>query len=164
MQEISDSIWGHIDDLRQTFLRTAWIVGIGFLGVLSFYQPIIQFFTAVPFESESGMVKQKVERLQVVNRSDKNQNFELPEGSTVISSAVPEPQRGGAPHYRIGPGETLFYERVIDSPLLIMGPIEGLTLVFKACFWLSIALTAPVWGWVWLQFICLGSKPKNALY
>lgn len=162
MQEVSDSFWGHIDDLRQTLLRTAWIVGIGFLGVLSFYQPIIQFFTAVPFEySESGVVKQKIERLQVLNRTAKDQIFELPAGSAVVSSAFPEPQREGAPHYRIGPGEVLYYDQAIDSPLLIMGPVEGLTLVFKACFWLSLALTAPVWGWVWLQFILPGIKAQE---
>lgn len=50
------------------------------------------------------------------------------------------------------------YEQAAGSPLLILGPIEGLTLVFKSCFWLSLAGTAPIWVWIWLQFILPGMQ------
>jgi sec-independent protein translocase protein TatC len=39
-----------------------------------------------------------------------------------------------------------------------MGPLEGFVLVLRVCFWLSLVLTAPLWGWFWLQFILPGLK------
>lgn len=162
MQELSDSFWGHVDDLRQTLLRTSWIIGIGFVAILTFYQPILNYFTAVPLEySEKGLMKQKVERLQVSNHTASDQLFQLPADARLVSSGETDAQNGGHPHVLLAPGEKLVYDQVIRSPLLIMGPIEGLVLVFKACFWLSIAITAPVWGWVWLQFILPGIKAQE---
>jgi len=162
MQELSDSFWGHVNDLRQTLLRTVLIIAVGFAAVLSFYQPFLRFLTSLPLEySEGGVTKQKVERLQAVNLTGKDQSFQLPADAVLVSSAAPDGQKGSHPHYLLRSGETLIYDQTIQSPLLIMGPIEGLALVFKACFWLSIALTAPVWGWVWLQFILPGIKARE---
>ena len=58
-------------------------------------------------------------------------------------------------------GDHLVYDQAIRSPLLIMGPVEGLILVFKTCFWLSLAMTAPFWGWVWLRFILPGMYARE---
>lgn len=162
MQELSDSFWGHIDDLRRTLLRTILIIAIGFLAMLTFYQPILQFFVSVPSEHfEAGLIKQRVERLQVVNHTRSIRLFQFPPDAKVVSQTEADGQKGGHSHYRLAPGEALIYDQIIHSPLLIMGPIEGLALVFRACFWLSIALTAPIWGWVWLQFILPGIKAQE---
>jgi sec-independent protein translocase protein TatC len=78
---------------------------------------------------------------------------ELPPKARIVSNLSNETHQ-----YRLLPGENLIYEETITSPLLVMGPIEGLILVFKCCFWLSLAGTAPIWGWIWLQFILPGVK------
>ena len=135
------------------------IVCIGFIAVFCFYQPILQFLTAIPMENGvSGLAQYKMERLHIVNRTAIDQSVGLPADSRFVSGGRFDEQKGGHPHYLLGPGEALTYDRIIHSPLLIMGPIEGLVLVLKACFWLSIALTAPFWGWVWLQFILPGTR------
>lgn len=159
MEELCNSLWGHIDDLRQTIIRTVLIVVIGFVALLTFYQPILQFFLSVPSEySGTGITRQKVERLHVVNHTKHDQLFQLPVDAKLVTFDKPQSKPN---HYQMAPGEALFYDQIIQSPLLIMGPIEGLVLVFKACFWLSLALTAPIWGWVWLQFILPGIKAQE---
>ena len=162
MQDVHDSFWGHVDDLRHTLFRTVVIIAMGFVAGIECLSAYSSIFDAAPSELfQAGMVVQKVEQWQVINTTGIDQSVKLPSHARVISSAPVDEQKGGHPHYRLPAGDALIYQQIILSPLLIMGPIDGLVLVFKACFWLSIALTAPIWGWVWLRFILPGMKVQE---
>ena len=50
---------------------------------------------------------------------------------------------------------------LIDQPLLILGPLDGVFLTCKICFWVSILATSPLWGWVALHFILPGLKKRE---
>lgn len=52
----------------------------------------------------------------------------------------------------------------LSTPFLILGPLDGLMLIFKVCFWLSVTLTLPLWGWAWVKFILPAMKPKERLF
>lgn len=155
------SFWEHVDDLRHTFLRSLGIVGAGFLFVLMFYQPILQFLTPYPAEQigGKGLTKQKMQRIQIVNQTAQNQIFDLPPQAQLISNSLPIAERSHS--YRLAPGQTLLYEEVSPSSFLVMGPIEGVILVFKTCFWISVVITAPIWSWIWLHFILPGLKEQE---
>lgn len=162
MQEHWAGLWEHIEDLRKTFLRSLMVIGVGFLLLLIFYQPILQILTPFPQErTEEGLIKQKIQRIQIVNQTTRDQIFELPSRAWLISPHSLVPEKHNSNSYRLAPGQAFLYEEVTDSPLLIMGPTEGLVLVFKACFWLSLVLTAPFWGWIWLQFILPGLRNQE---
>jgi sec-independent protein translocase protein TatC len=162
MQEHWASFWEHVDDLRQTLLKSLIIVSVGFIVVLGFYQPLMQFLTHASMEPvASNLLQRRVERIRVINQTARDQQFELPSGAWIISDQLSDNPLGQSRHYRLAPGQSLLYEQVIHSPFLIMGPLEGLLLVFKVCFWVSMALTAPFWGWVWLQFILPGLKAQE---
>jgi sec-independent protein translocase protein TatC len=162
MQERWASFGGHIDELRHTIIRSLVIVGAGFLLILGFYQPLLQFFTSDSLNhAESGLPLKKVQRNQIVNQTNQNQLFQLPAGAWIISKEIPFILKGDHVYYRLEPGQILLFEQALHSPLLILGPLEGLTLVFKVIFWLSLAFTAPLWGWVWLQFILPGLKTQE---
>ena len=108
---------------------------------------------------EGGLTKHRIHREEILNQTSQPALFELPPHSRIVSDLkIPEIQQDQHLYYRLDPGQSLLYEQAITSPLLILGPMEGVTLVFKVCLWLSIALTAPLWGWVWLQFILPGLK------
>lgn len=161
MQEHWASFWEHIEDLRYTLLRSFIAIGVGFILLLMFYQPILHFLAAYPIEqTKEGLTKYKVQRHQIINQSSYNQIVTLPSHAWLVSPLLPLGDKGEFV-YQLFPGEALVYEEAIQSPLLIMGPIEGLVLVLKACFWLSLALTAPIWGWIWLQFILPGLKAQE---
>jgi sec-independent protein translocase protein TatC len=161
MQEHWASFWEHIEDLRHTLLRSFIVVGVGFVFLLMFYQPILHFLAAYPVEqTEEGLTKYKVQRIQIVNQTTSRQSFSLPPRAWPVS-LLPLLEEKEERIYQLSPGERFVYEEAIESPLLIMGPIEGLVLVLKACFWLSLALTAPIWGWIWLQFILPGLKEQE---
>lgn len=155
MEEKYESLWGHLDALRKTFIQTLLIFGIGFIFLLCFYQPLLKFLTAIPVEKTHGLTTYKIER-RVIENELSSSKIELPHDSLWISGG-----QGIFPHYLLAPHEKLVYDQAIRSPLLILGPLEALILVFKACFWLSIALTAPFWGWAWLQFILPGIRSNE---
>lgn len=163
--------WDHVDDLRQTLIRSLFVIGAGFLLSLGFYQPLFEFLVSRPAEQTAeGLTKELIQHQRIVNRTTEIRQYKLPPNARIISeSASPTPPALPGPLsrvYRLAPGESLTYETSAVPPLLILGPIEGLSLVFKFCFWLSLALTAPAWGWIWLQFILPGLKPEErvALY
>lgn len=156
MQEQWAGIWDHVEDLRRTLIQSLFIVGIGFFFFLLFYQPIFHFLANQPFQKEEKIVKQQVKLVRVKNTADAPLFFDLPsrEHSNI------DVEDAGKRIY-LEPGQVFVYEEVIDSPLLIMGPMEGIFLVFKVCFWLSLAATSPMWGWIWLHFVLPGLKEKE---
>jgi sec-independent protein translocase protein TatC len=163
MQEYWATFREHLDDLRTTLVRSFLIIGVGFLCALTFSHPILKFFAAYSIElTETGLIKHRIQRVQVINQTTEEQNFDLPAGSWLVSGLFRPRMKEESQTYRIAPGQALIYEGAAD-PLLILSPIEGLVLVFKLCFWLSVALTAPFWGWVWLQFILPGLKEKERM-
>lgn len=155
MEELSQTIWEHIDDLRRSLLRSIIVIGIVFIIVLGFYQSVFKVFTDIRIESE--FPKQKLERFQIINQTPSDQMFSLPINSKVISGN----QANDTGNYKLGPGEVLVYDQPLESPLLIMGPIEGLILVFKASFWISLVLSSPFLGWIWLQFALPGIRKQE---
>jgi sec-independent protein translocase protein TatC len=153
------TFWEHVEEFRLTFVRSLIIVGAGFLVVLGFYEPILQFFTVQ--QIDSGLIRQNVQRTFVKNDSPQEKLFELPPHSWLINDPPPSSQVEGHLYYHLAPSKFLLFEQPVHSPFLIMGPIEGIILVFKVCFWLSIGFTAPFWGWIWLQFILPGLKDNE---
>lgn len=162
MEEHWASFWEHVEDLRAALLKSLVVVALGIVFLLIFYQPILQFLTAYPAEqTEQGFTKQRVQRIQIANKTAHSQTIELPPHARLISSFPFLPEKENTHVYELSPGAILFYDEVIESPLLIMGPMEGLALVLKACFWLSLAFTAPAWMWIWLQFILPALKEQE---
>ncbi len=44
----------------------------------------------------------------------------------------------------------------IGPPLMILGPLEGISIAIKVCLWGALALAAPFWGYFLLQFATPG--------
>lgn len=93
------SLTDHLEDLRSCFLSIIVIIGIGFLIILSIFEPILNLLT------------------QAIN----NQKV----------------------------------------PIILIGPLEGMSILFKICFWGGFALTSPFWGIVGLKFIFPGLKRQE---
>jgi Sec-independent protein secretion pathway component TatC len=129
------SVWGHLDELRQTIMRTLLTVGVGFILVLSCYEPIFHLLTTYSLEnSGKGLIKHKVQRERIINQTPHIQWVELPADAWIVFDEGEFVKWENQTDYRLAPGQSLVYEYAITAPLLIMGPIEGLVLVFKVCF------------------------------
>ncbi len=162
MQERWTSLWGHLYELRQTLIYSLLIIGIGFFVLLGFYEPIFKLLTLSSLNlSKDQLSRHRIYREQVTNPTDQPLLFELPDQAWILADLAPALEKDFHSYYRLDPGQSLLYEQPETSPLLILGPLDGLALVFKLSLWLSIALTAPLWGWYWLRFILPGLKEQE---
>src|SRR5580658_2851212 len=126
------SFWEHVEDLRQTLIRSLVVIGLGFFLLVGFYPFIIQFLTNTSVErSSAGLQKQKVERVHLINSTLETVPFELPNRARLISTEGQTTDPTHSSTYYLKPGQSLIYEEVITAPLLIIGPMEGVLLVFK---------------------------------
>lgn len=73
----------------------------------------------------------------------------------------------------------LFYQQIFNflthplqktstsgSGLLVLGPLEGISIAFKVCFWLGVVLSSPAWGFTLLRFIvpALRKEERSLLF
>lgn len=155
--EVWKSLWGHLADLRSTLIRAFMAIGIGFLTVFSFYQPIFHKLTANWEHTYfSSVTKEIIQRERVVNTTSAPINYVLPIGASVALEDRFE--WIDAQTLRLAPKQAASYEYPLPNRLLILGPLEGMVLTFKVCFWCSLALTSPIWGYFFLQFLLPGLR------
>jgi sec-independent protein translocase protein TatC len=156
--EILTSIWDHIADLRKTIIRVMIIIGCGFIATLAVHQSIFGLLTMSYQLEEQGM-RQTLQHERIINTESYPIFYTVPREAQVLSSQGTEALSNGV--YRLFPGASLDYEVMAKSHLLILGPLEGINITFKVCFWLSLALTSPFWGWTLLQFIIPGLRQEE---
>lgn len=158
------TFWGHAEELRRAFFKILLVIGIAFLLSLTFYDFLFSILTK-PLQP-IGFSKYKISTERIFNPSSASIIYRLPAETGIINVRGEGTHQVDAFHYKIEPGYFLEYEsEVLESNLLILSPLEGLSVAFKVCFWMSLALTSPVWGAILLQFALPGLKKneKNLL-
>lgn len=154
----------HIEELRNTILNCGMIIGLGFILAFSFHQHIIPLLTH-HWENHSPSTVKEIKLFQISNSGSQSQLFKLPPGALVVKSKnsfleIP-------PYlYRLEEHGLLEYQTVVSDKLLFLGPLEGITLIFKISFWIGLTVTAPFWCWRLFKFISPGlhSHEKIILY
>lgn len=163
MNEALASLWDHVDELRTTIIRILIVVALGFIAVLTFYDSLFAILTkAYSKEVASPVRKEIFQHEQVLNTSSKPIVHHLPKDASILKwsfgvTALKEDQ------FRIEPNHYLDYEIPIkqSKQLLVLGPLDGINLVFKVCFWVSLAVTSPIWAYFLLQFILPGLRREE---
>ncbi|WP_068467535.1 twin-arginine translocase subunit TatC [Candidatus Protochlamydia phocaeensis] len=154
-QEEWKSIGGHLEDLRSTLIRMILIVGIGCLGLFIFYEPLFHSLTQSWRQAKnSALSREIIQRERVENHGTTALTYTLPQKASAVRGEKFEWE--GSHRVRIPPNHFIEYDSPQVPQLLILGPLEGFLLALKVCFWLSLALTSPLWGWVFLRFILPG--------
>jgi sec-independent protein translocase protein TatC len=152
--ELETPLWNHIHDLRGTIIRFLLILFLGFIVALYFYPTIMSFLN--PKIGSTPLTLEKIERHQIKNQDSIPYFYSFTTDTKIIFAS--EKTKEITPYqYEILPGGIIKYEKYINNPqLIILGPLEGFLTTFKVCFWVSLAVTAPLWGFVLLRFILPG--------
>lgn len=151
--ELLTSVWDHLDDLRATLIRILVIIIAGICFCFCFYQPIFQVLTA-GWQTENGLTRYPLHYERVINHQNRPAPLRLPEGAMTLDG-------DNAQTYQLEPGHSLDYQIISSNNLLIFGPLDGLVLTLKVCFWMSLALTSPFWGWTLMQFVIPGLRREE---
>jgi sec-independent protein translocase protein TatC len=152
------AFWEHVAALRKTLLRSLFAILTATILCFAFYQ---ELFSLMAFPLQENWISSKYNSLtineirytRVVNSQLTPLDYTLPEGSSLIKSSPGVRLREGR-RYQIPPGESLDIEIANDpQQLIILGPLEGLSVTFKFCFWAGFVLSSPLWIYWLIQFI-----------
>lgn len=161
------SFWDHLDELRSTLIKIAWVVLIGTVTAFVFHQPILQFLTKplhtlAPFH-HSSLEAYDVKIHRSINTGNDFETFELPEGGS-LKYLSPQVRNIGKDQYYLPPQSYVDWEQAKPAQnLLILGPIEGFSISLKISLWLGLAGTSPLWLYFIFQFIAPALHQREKL-
>lgn len=148
-QELMASFWDHVEELRLTLLQGLILVLAGFLIALFFYDSFFHLLTFSLDQKKYPLTRELIRDEPVENAASQPLFF-----STGISQILPST-------YQFEPHPSLVQEKSLTTKLLIISPLEGVSMTFKLCLWISIACTSPFWVYLLVRFILPGLKQRE---
>ena len=141
------SLWDHLSELRQTLLHCLIAIFAAVFLCLFFYQSLFAFIKE-PLHHLSPSPPLQFQELKKVRVSNptSTQIFYHSQGHI-----YPVP-----PHNHIEVEKLTSY-----ANLAVFGPIEGMLIALKVCFWAGVVLSSPVWLYLILRFIGPALKPHE---
>jgi len=151
------SIWDHIDDLRDLIIQMALIILLGFALVFYFHQNILNVLIHNwQTTSSTELSEEEIKYKRIFNSSSKTRQVTLPAHAQILEKQNSHKKSENSNLYQIKSQGYIEYSLVENPKLLLLSPLEGLVQVFKISFWLSFALTSPIWSWAFFRFILPG--------
>lgn len=151
------SFWEHLDELRNTLVKVAWVIFIGMGTAFVFHQPLLNFLTkpinALNSSSNASLENYDVNMHRTMNAGRDFEIFELPKGSHLkyVSDGA---KRIDENQVHLPPDSYVEWEQARPlQNLLILGPIEGLSISLKISFWVGLVGSSPLWLYFIFQFI-----------
>jgi sec-independent protein translocase protein TatC len=156
MSEEFSSLWEHVAELRQTLIRSFFIILCGVAISLYFHQEVFQVLTLPLKQSAfdtSTLNHQEIRRERIVNNGAENSRFQLPTFNNWVTLSTGA-KRIDSHTILLPPGAHAEYEHYVSTNrLLVLSPLEGMLISFKASFWIGLVGTSPLWIFVLLKFI-----------
>lgn len=156
------SFWDHANELRNTLIKSFGVILFGVIFSLFFYKEISQVlkFPLKPKTESYPFQQVRLNSHQIKNKSDLTQTYTLSENEVVTfkSSGVFETTKK---EFRVPKEGYLIVESTtITDKLYILGPLDGMTTIFKVCFFVGTAASSPLWLFFILNFIAPALNPK----
>lgn len=170
MNEDLASFWDHLEELRKTLVKIAWVLLLGMGIAFTFSEPILKFL-AKPLEplnplNNSNLKTFTEKTYRQIHTGKDNLIMQLPEGS-IIKHLSPSTKRLDESRILLSPGDSIEWS-VFESqaPFLILSPLEGFSMSLKISFWVGFLTTSPIWLYYIFQFItpALYEKEKKLLF
>lgn len=160
-EEGGSPLLDHLEDMRRTLVHCLLVIAAGSLVAFACYQPIIDWFTAPLHQMQSSGTDLVVDSLvtsRVVNRNTKEQQYVLPPNIDQVISVSKGVEEVYPGKYRMPPGSILVYSAASRQALVVLGPLEGMSIALKTAFWVGVACTAPLWGLFVARFVAPGLR------
>lgn len=149
-----DSIAFHVRDLRKTVLATLVALLIGVLLALPLTSPFIQLLKR---PAEGTLLFEKTTNQRAVNRGKSPIYLPLPEGSVATNLSLGVVKQGEG--YLLPPGgEVAFLKRETLPSFVLLGPIQGFSVMMKCALFLGACLSSPFWLMALWNFISPGLR------
>lgn len=152
--------WEHVTELRKTLIRSLIAIIGGVAICLWFYQQIFSILTWPLHQSRALTSQTKILERQEIKRERIFNLGSAPVVHVILPDAghasylSPGTSQIDETHYLIAPGGYVDMDSVIpNNGLVVFGPIDGMSITLKVCFWLGLVLSSPVWLYFILKFV-----------
>ncbi len=151
MTNLSDAtFWEHLSELRNLLVRVICVIAVGLILSFSFYQQIFQLLS-LPLESKAALQSEIIVSKRITNHSKKPITYQLKPNEKLLSEKT-----------LISPGQSISIEKYTNpTQLVLLGPTEGMVIMIKVSFWVSLILTSPVWLYMILNFLAPALNPNH---
>lgn len=153
------SFWGHVEDLRRTFLRMLLIIISAVVICFACYEPIIAILKK-PFTQYSlkPSDEERLEYLRIHNPNPTPKSYSLPNKSLFSKDLSSNVEFKGGDFYTILPGGSLVYAKsqALQNDLVVLGPLEGILTALKTSLWVGAFISSPLWLLVLAGFFLPG--------
>lgn len=164
-EEILASFWTHLEELRITLLRAAYVVFGAVIIVLCFHIEITELIKgSVAYNEPSRDLIKKIFRTErVINEGIEPKIFQMPQEATdLLFSSAEDIKEVANRIYEIHPKGFITYHRPLpETALVALSPLEGFSTTLKICFWIALAISSPLWMALLLRFIFPGLKREE---
>lgn len=143
------TFWEHLEALRKTIIKIFFIWLIGTIVAFYFSDSINDFLKSKIPKSETfseSLQKVKLEKIRIINNGQIAHPFQFPDTGVKVN---------------IEPGQYVEYWSPESPKILLLSPVEGMTTSFKLSFWISIALTSPLWLYHFFLFFIPALNPRE---
>jgi len=155
--EIAPSFWDHVEELRKTIVYCLITVALSTLCVFLCFDWLYPLITS-PLQTGAPVQKVVLSKERILNPHPHSVLVPLSGGSIIQLSEGAALDSTG--NLLLTSGAYVEIEK--ESPkLILLGPLEGISTTIKICFWLSCALSSPVWGILLMRFILPGLKSSE---
>jgi sec-independent protein translocase protein TatC len=117
-----------------------------------------------PLHKKMPLQRHEIKIERILNTENQTILYAIPSPPLRVSEGVVKQENGS---YLIQPGGYLDLEKMVPQQnLYLLSPLEGISTVFRICFWAGLILSAPAWGYTLLQFIApaLNRREQNYLF
>ena len=145
-------LWDHVAELRRALLYSLIAILIATCVALFFYQDVFHWLT-LPLNN-SSLHHHDIRRERILNTDSKTILYTLPDKNTLVQTLSADVKTIKDSVYEIPQGAYIDVDRLVPQhTLAVFGPVEGMLITFKVCFWLGVVLAAPFWVYFVLNFI-----------
>jgi sec-independent protein translocase protein TatC len=147
--------WEHAAELRRTLLQTLLIIAAAIAVCLWFYQNVFSILTW-PLQNQppstTSLIHQEFKRERISNLNSKPLTHSLSSQTVNVIQTSPGTLEIKPSHYLIPPQGYIDVETLIAKNLVLLGPIDGMSITLKVCFWVGLVLSSPFWIYLLLRF------------
>lgn len=157
------SFWGHVEDLRRTFLRMLLIIISAVFICFVCYEPIISILKKpltqyTPTSTSTLPSEERLEYIRIHNSGTAPQSYTLPATTLLSRDLSRDIALTRESSYLIAPGGSLVYAKTapLQQELVVLGPLEGILIALKTSLWTGLFISSPLWLLVLAQFLLPG--------
>ena len=157
--------WDHLEELRQIFIKIMWVVLMGTGIAFLFHQPILHFLTTPLPQSlqHPDLLTYDIKTHRIINKGQNFALFRLPKEGLIKDQSPEVKWVEDDQFYLPANGYVEWEEAKPSTSLLLLGPMEGLTLSLKVSFWVGFTCTSPIWLYFIFQFVAPALHQKEKL-